>query len=181
MLPHLQPHRSHSDEAYRVKGRNGNVSAERPHIPPNDTSHRMGEMFNEPDSPVDDTQQTQAGPAIVAARLKCKVFLKHGHQQWKPLGPARLQLYIQQGTNIKQLVVEADSREKTMLISTIVLTDGVERVAKTGVAVEISDGQGKRAGLIYMLKCEDEESAVELFSRLISGSDRARSLSTSRK
>ncbi|KAJ9105444.1 hypothetical protein QFC21_001815 [Naganishia friedmannii] len=180
-LPHLQPHRSQSADVYGVTGRDGSVIAGRPHIPSTETPHRMREIFNEADSPVDDTQQARAGPAVVAARLKCKVFLKHGHQQWKPLGPARLQLYIQQGTNIKQLVVEADTREKTMLISTIVLTDGVERVAKTGVAVEISDGQGKRAGLIYMLKCEDEESAGELFSRLISGSDRARSLSVSRK
>ncbi|KAJ9122078.1 hypothetical protein QFC24_004305 [Naganishia onofrii] len=175
------PQCSHSAEVYGDNGRNSSAAAGRPRIPSADNSRHMREMQSEPDSPVDDTQQAKAGPAVVAARLKCKVFLKHGHQQWKPLGPARLQLYIQQGTNIKQLVVEADTREKTMLISTIVLTDGVERVAKTGVAVEISDGQGKRAGLIYMLKCEDEESAGELFSRLISGSDRARSLSVSRK
>ncbi|KAJ9120690.1 hypothetical protein QFC22_002621 [Naganishia vaughanmartiniae] len=181
MLPSMQPLRSHSAEVYGVNGRNGSITAEQNHTPSTRTPHHMRQTINEPDSPVDDIQQRQAGPAVVAARLKCKVFLKGGHEQWRPLGPARLQLYIQQGTNIKQLVVEADTREKTMLISTIVLTDGVERVAKTGVAVEISDGQGKRAGLVYMLKCEDEESAGELFSRLISGSDRARSLSVSRK
>ena len=141
----------------------------------------MPGTFNEPDSPLDDTQQMQAGPAIISARMKCKVFLKHGHQQWKSLGAAKLSLYVQRATNIKQLVVEADTKDETMLISTIVLTDGVERVAKTGVAVEISDMNGARTGIIYMIQLRDEDSAAGLFGSLISGSDRARVLSVGRK
>jgi hypothetical protein len=141
----------------------------------------MPGVFDEPDSPLDDPQQVQAGPAIIAARMKCKVFLKHGHQQWKSLGAAKLSLYVQRATNIKQLVVEADTKDQTMLISTIVLTDGVERVAKTGVAVEISDMNGARTGIIYMIQLRDEDSAAGLFRGLISGSDRARSLSVGRK
>ena len=113
--------------------------------------------------------------------MKCKVFLKHGHQQWKSLGTAKLSLYVQRATNVKQLVVEADTKDETMLISTIVLTDGVERVAKTGVAVEISDMNGARTGIIYMIQLRDEDSAAGLFESLISGSDRARSLSVGRK
>ncbi|KAI9445289.1 hypothetical protein H4582DRAFT_2182937 [Lactarius indigo] len=74
----------------------------------------------------------------VSAQMKCKVFLKQGHAQWKSLGSARLKLYHQQPTNVKQLVVEAEDKNKSVLISTIVLSDGVERVGKTGVAVELS-------------------------------------------
>lgn len=105
--------------------------------------------------------------------MKCKVFLKQAHQQWKSLGAAKLKLYVQQGqSNTKQLVVESDSSSKAMLISTIVLTDGVERVAKTGVAVEISD-RGKRTGIIYMIQLRNENSAMGLFESLLAGSDRA--------
>ena len=106
--------------------------------------------------------------------MKCKVFLKQSHQQWKSLGAAKLKLYVQQGghANTKQLVVESDSSSKAMIISTIVLTDGVERVAKTGVAVEISD-RGKRTGIIYMIQLRNENSAIGLFESLLAGSDRA--------
>lgn len=58
------------------------------------------------------------------------------------------------------------------MISTIVLTDGVERVAKTGVAVEISD-KGKRTGIVYMIQLRNEQSAMGLFESLLAGSDRA--------
>lgn len=69
-------------------------------------------------------------------------------------------------------MVEADNSQKTVMISTIVLTDGVERVAKTGVAVEISD-KGKRTGIVYMIQLRNEQSAMGLFESLLAGSDRA--------
>ena len=74
--------------------------------------------------------------------------------------------------SIKQLVVEADDKRKTVLISTIVLTDGVERVGKTGVAIELSD-KGMRTGVVYMLQLRNEKSAGGLFDELLAGSDRA--------
>jgi hypothetical protein len=89
-----------------------------------------------------------SGPAEITAQMKCKVFLKRNHAQWKSIGPARLKLYHQQSTNVKQIVVERDGSSKAMLISTIVLTDGVERVGKTGVAIEISD-QGRRTSVAF--------------------------------
>jgi hypothetical protein len=104
--------------------------------------------------------------------MKCKVFLQQGHSQWKSLGAGKLKLYAQKQGNVKQLVVESDSGSKAMLISTIVLTDGVERVAKTGVAVEISD-KGRRTGIIYMIQLRNETSAAGLFESLLAGSDRA--------
>lgn len=70
--------------------------------------------------------------------------------------------------NHKQLVVEND---KKMLISTIILTDGVERVGKVGVAVEVSDN-GIHTGIIYMLQMRSEESAQGLFGELIDGGSR---------
>jgi len=85
-----------------------------------------------------------------------------------------LTLYRQQPTNVKQLVVEADSKDKTILISTIVLTDGVERVGKTGVAIELSDAKGARTGVIYMIQLRNEKAAQELFDKLLAGSDRSK-------
>ena len=61
---------------------------------------------------------------------------------------------------------------RSLLISTIVLTDGVERVGKTGVAIELSD-QGVRTGIVYMIQLRNETSAGGLFDCLLSGSDRA--------
>ena len=125
-----------------------------------------------PMSPVEEEDSTAlTGPAIISAQMKCKVFLKQSHQQWKSLGAAKLKLYSQAQGNVKQLVVESDSSSKAMLISTIILTDGVERVAKTGVAVEISD-RGKRTGIIYMIQLRNEKSAGGLFESLLAGSDR---------
>nr|XP_019008746.1 uncharacterized protein I206_06428 [Kwoniella pini CBS 10737]OCF47527.1 hypothetical protein I206_06428 [Kwoniella pini CBS 10737] len=115
------------------------------------------------------------GPTIISAQMKCKVFLKQEHQKWKSLGSGKLKLYVQKiGQPIKQLVVENDSSssKSQMIISTIVLTDGVERVAKTGVAIEISD-KGKRTGIIYMIQLRNEKSAMGLFESLLQGSDRA--------
>jgi 5-enolpyruvylshikimate-3-phosphate synthase len=105
--------------------------------------------------------------------MKCKVFLKQQHAQWKSLGSAKLKLYRQEPTNVKQLVVEADSSSAKVLISTIVLTDGVERVGKTGVAIELSD-RGQRTGIVYMIQLRNEKSAGGLFDELLVGSDRGR-------
>ena len=104
--------------------------------------------------------------------MKCKVFLKQQHAQWKSLGSAKLKLYRESPTNVKQLVVEADNKDKTILISTIVLTDGVERVGKTGVAIELSD-KAVRTGVVYMLQLRNEKSAQGLFDSLLVGSDRS--------
>jgi hypothetical protein len=127
-----------------------------------------------PMSPVEEDSATLTGPAIISAQMKCKVFLKQSHQQWKSLGSGKLKLYAQKSGSIKQLVVESDGggNKGELLISTIVLTDGVERVAKTGVAVEISD-KGKRTGIIYMIQLRNETSAAGLFESLLAGSDRA--------
>jgi len=126
-----------------------------------------------PSSPVEETPK-HTGPvtSTITAQFKCKVFLKQQHAQWKALGSAKLRLYRESPTNIKQLVVEADNNKKTVLISTIVLEDGVERVGKTGVAVELSS-QGQRTGIVYMIQLRSEESAVGLFDSLIAGSDRS--------
>lgn len=125
-----------------------------------------------PGSPVEATSQ-HTGPvtSTISAQMKCKVFLKQHHAQWKSLGAAKLKLYHESPTNVKQLVVEADNKDKAILISTIVLTDGVERVGKTGVAVELSD-RGQRTGIVYMIQLRNETSAGGLFDSLIAGSDR---------
>lgn len=127
-----------------------------------------------PTSPtMDNPVPTGPVTSSVSAQMKCKVFLKQGHAQWKSLGSAKLKLYLQQPTNVKQLVVEAEDKNKSVLISTIVLSDGVERVAKTGVAVELSDN-GSRTGIIYMIQLRNEQAAVGLFQSLLEGSDRIR-------
>ncbi|TFK30530.1 hypothetical protein FA15DRAFT_662501 [Coprinopsis marcescibilis] len=125
-----------------------------------------------PNSPVPEMPQ-HTGPvtSVISAQMKCKVFLQQQHAQWKSLGSAKLKLYRQDPTNIKQLVVEADNKDKTILISTIVLTDGVERVGKTGVAIELSSN-GQRTGIVYMIQLRNEESAGGLFGSLLAGSDR---------
>ncbi len=110
--------------------------------------------------------------STITAQMKCKVFLKQNHQQWKSLGAADLLLYEQKPTNVKQLVVSAANKPKTLLISTIVLMDAVERVGKTGVAVEISD-KGQRTGIVYMIQLKSEASATGFFGTLLAGSDRA--------
>jgi len=126
-----------------------------------------------PTSPVrESVPYTGPVTSVVSAQMKCKVFLKQQHAQWKSLGPAKLKLYRESPTNVKQLVVEADNKEKSILISTIVLTDGVERVAKTGVAIELSD-KGVRTGVVYMLQLRNESSAQGLFDSLLAGSDRS--------
>ncbi|KAG9098547.1 hypothetical protein FS749_003588 [Ceratobasidium sp. UAMH 11750] len=125
-----------------------------------------------PDSPID---ERPTGPVTqsITCETRCKVFSQQQHQQWKSLGAARLKLYRTMPTNVKQLVVEADTKSKSMLISTIVLTDGVERVGKTGIAIELSD-KGARTGVVYMIQLKNESSANGLFDALLAGSDRAR-------
>lgn len=130
--------------------------------------------FDEPSPPSSPIQQPRdLGPVVstISAQMKCKVFLQQQHAQWKSLGSAKLKLYCQNPTNIKQLVVEAE-KDKSILISTIVLTDGVERVGKTGIAIELSD-KGARTGIIYMIQLRNETSAGGLFNSLLAGSDRA--------
>jgi hypothetical protein len=129
-----------------------------------------------PGSPVEETPR-HTGPvtSVVTAQMKCKVFLQQQHAQWKSLGSARLKLYREDPTNIKQLVVEADNKDKTILISTIVLSDGVERVGKTGVAIELSSN-GVRTGIVYMIQLRNEKSAGGLFDSLLQGSDRGQRL-----
>ncbi|GJJ09515.1 hypothetical protein Clacol_003738 [Clathrus columnatus] len=124
-------------------------------------------------SPVKNTDRL-SGPTVsnVTGQFKCKVFLKLQHGQWKNLGSAKLKLYLEQPTNVKQLVVESESKDRGVLISTIVLTDGVERVGKTGVAIELSD-EGSRTGIVYMIQLRNENSASGLFDSLLAGSDRA--------
>lgn len=126
-----------------------------------------------PSSPIED-DPIPSGPvtSTVTAQFKCKVFLQLHHGQWKSLGGGRLKLYLQQPTYIKQLVVEADAKDKAILISTIILTDGVERVGRTGVAIELSD-KGTRTGIVYMIQLRNEGSASGLFDSLLAGSDRA--------
>lgn len=125
-----------------------------------------------PTSPSEITKPMGPITSTISANMKCKVFLQQQHAQWKSLGSAKLKLYRQQPTNVKQLVVEADNKDKTILISTIVLTDGVERVGKTGVAIELSD-KGARTGIVYMIQLRNETSAGGLFDSLLAGSDRA--------
>jgi hypothetical protein len=138
----------------------------------------VGPQIDEPSPPTSPTLKSKPVPtgpvtSSVSAQMKCKVFLKQGHAQWKSLGSARLKLYHQQPTNVKQLVVEAEDKNKSVLISTIVLSDGVERVGKTGVAVELSDN-GARTGIVYMIQLRNEQSAVGLYESLLEGSDRTR-------
>ncbi|TXT11156.1 hypothetical protein VHUM_01907 [Vanrija humicola] len=123
-----------------------------------------------PASPTEEVITALSGPTTITAQMKCKLFLNNGHQQWKSLGSAKLKLFVEQARNVKQLVVE-DS--KKVLISTIVLTDGVERVGRTGVAIELSTN-GQRSGHVYMIQLRNEASADGLHESLLAGSDRAR-------
>lgn len=126
-----------------------------------------------PTSPTEECKPHGPVRSVITAQMKCKVFHQQQHAQWKSLGSANLTLYRQEPTNVKQLVVEASSKEKPILISTIVLTSGVERVGKTGVAIELSDAGGARTGVIYMIQLRNEDSASGLFKTLLAGSDRA--------
>lgn len=104
----------------------------------------------------------------LCAQMRCKVFLKQSYAQWKSIGNARLRLYHLQPSGSNQLVVENDRK---LIISTIVIADAVERVGKTGLAVELSDN-GSLTGVVYMLHMRSEESASGLFEQLLLRSDR---------
>ena len=141
-----------------------------------------------PPSPLDKAPEV----TTIVAQMRCKAFLQQNHAQWKSLGTAKLKLFVSTPSGTKQLVVDSDKSDKKTFVSTIVLTDGVERVGKTGVAIELSN-RGARTGIIYMLQVrslrsssvEDEltfsfgtqmkteQSAVGLFGQLLMGSDRA--------
>ncbi|KAG1867963.1 hypothetical protein DFJ58DRAFT_654250 [Suillus subalutaceus] len=159
----------------------GNNASMRPILPSQQISSRAN-SFTEPNfhdhspptSPIE--ERKPLGPAKpTITEMKCRVFHQQQHAQWKSLGSAQLALYHQQPTNVKQLVVEAGSKDKkNILISTIVLTDGVERVGKTGVAIELSDAKGARTGIIYMIQLRNEQTAQELFDKLLAGSDRSK-------
>lgn len=132
-------------------------------------------QFAEPSPPNSPVEETPAytGPTTttVSAQMKCKVFLKQTHAQWKALGAAKLKLYHEDPTNKKQLVVEAEDKHHSVMISTIVQTDGVERVGKTGVAIELSDN-GRKTGIVYMIQLRNENSTRGLYDSLLAGSDR---------
>lgn len=136
--------------------------------------NRQDSVDSVPSSPEEGTRPLPSGPvtSTITAQMKCKVFLKQHHAQWKALGAAKLLLYQQEPGNVKQLVVEQENRAKTLLISTIVLMDAVERVGKTGVAIELSD-QGQRTGIVYMIQLKSETSASGFFGTLLAGSDRS--------
>ncbi|BEJ14615.1 hypothetical protein CspHIS471_0403820 [Cutaneotrichosporon sp. HIS471] len=150
--------------------------------PPDKPSLRFGALRSEspapgmgqrdadspPPSPTQEEAPRIRGPTSITAQMKCKIFLQQGHQQWKSLGHGKLKLYVEKERNLKQLVVDSD--KSSTLISTIVLTDGVERVGRTGVAVEISDA-GQHTGVIYMIQLRNESSARGLHDQLLAGSD----------
>ncbi|KLO20261.1 hypothetical protein SCHPADRAFT_934853 [Schizopora paradoxa] len=172
-LPHMNPGYPHDQQAFQNPGHLRPMlssNAFRPGIVSVAPTFVDSEP-SPPDSPVED--QPPSGPAesAVTATVKCKVFLKQQHAQWKSLGSAKLTLYEQTARKDKQIVVQQENKDKTMLISTMVLTDGVERVGKTGVAIEISD-KGARTGIVYMLQLRNEKAAGNLFDLLIAGSDR---------
>lgn len=132
---------------------------------------RDGDLKGTPDySPPSSPVLKPTGPvtSTVSAQMRCRLYIKQSHAQWKSLGNARLKLYHLLPADERQLVVENDRKT---LVSTIILPDGVERVGKVGVAVEISDA-GKHTGIIYMLQMRSEESAQGLFGELIDGSGR---------
>ena len=105
----------------------------------------------------------------LCAQMRCKVFLKQSYAQWRALGSARLRVYHLRPSATNQLVVE---NEKKTMISSIILPNAVQRVGKTGLAVELSDF-GRLSGIVYMLHMRSEESANGLFQQLLSGSARS--------
>ncbi|GAA5947946.1 hypothetical protein JCM3765_007040 [Sporobolomyces pararoseus] len=180
LSPHNSVHRSKSAEALRVEtpqhyrmpsqALSEERSTSNPAFAPTVGDRIGGEDDSPPTSPVG---TRPAEKTAIVADMRCKIFLQQHHSVWKSLGTAKLKLYQSMPSNTKQLVVDSDKSKGKTLISTIVLTDGVERVGKTGVAIELSD-QGDRTGIIYMLQMKTEQSATGLFDQLLVGSDRAR-------
>jgi hypothetical protein len=137
-----------------------------------DPSVRQHESYSPPNSPT----LRPKGPttSTVSAQMRCRLYLKQNHAQWKSLGDARLKVYHLSPDEVKQLVVE---NSKKVLVSSLIMPDAVERVGKVGVAVEVSDassgaGQYARTGIVYMLQLRSEDSCAGLFGELIAGSDR---------
>ncbi|GAA5878322.1 hypothetical protein JCM3774_001986 [Rhodotorula dairenensis] len=131
------------------------------------------QSFGDVSPPTSPVKSTVPDKTAVTAQMRCKVFLQQHHSVWKSLGTAKLRLFHSLPSNRKQLVVDSDKRGGKTIISTIVLEDGVERVGKTGVAVELSH-EGDRTGIVHMLQLKTEQSAVGLFEQLLLGTDRAR-------
>ncbi|GAA5983766.1 hypothetical protein JCM10908_005916 [Rhodotorula pacifica] len=131
------------------------------------------ESFADVSPPSSPVKSSVPDKTAVVAQMRCKVFLQQHHSVWKSLGTAKLRLFHSLPSNKKQLVVDSDKGGGKTIISTIVLEDGVERVGKTGVAVELSH-EGDRTGIVHMLQLKTEQSAVGLFEQLLLGTDRAR-------
>ena len=111
-----------------------------------------GRFGDDDDSPPPSPMDKVPEQTVVVAQMRSKIFLRQNLGQWKSLGTGKLKLFLSQPSNTKQLVVDSDKgNPPKTVISTIVLTDGVERVGKTGVAVELSDN-GSRTGIVYMLQ-----------------------------
>ncbi|UZJ56586.1 hypothetical protein CBS101457_005906 [Exobasidium rhododendri] len=139
---------------------------------PSDFMKQAGSRPKEEYSPPSSPTKKKKGPktSTVAAQMRCRLYLKQSHAQWKSLGNARIKVFHLMPDDVKQLVVEND-KKSTPIISSIILPDGVERVGKVGVAIELSDN-GNRTGIIYMIHLRSEESAFALFGQLLEGSDR---------
>jgi len=135
------------------------------------------EWMHEPDDEDNDNDMSttrrmrahEAQSFNLCAQMRCKVFLKHSYAQWRALGSARLRLYHLRPSNTNQLVVEND---KKTIISSIILPIAVQRVGRTGLAVELSD-YGRLTGVVYMLHMRSEESANGLHQQLLTGSTRS--------
>lgn len=109
------------------------------------------ESFADVSPPSSPVKNSVPDKTAVIAQMRCKVFLQQHHATWKSLGTAKLRLFHSLPSNRKQLVVDSDKGGGKTIISTIVLEDGVERVGKTGVAVELSH-EGDRTGIVHMLQ-----------------------------
>ena len=74
-------------------------------------------------------------------------------------------------TNAKQLVVEADTKEKMIAYFNYCLLRWCGTGGRTGVAIGPSD-QGARTGIVYMIQLRKETGASGLFDGLLAGSGR---------
>ncbi|PWN46214.1 hypothetical protein IE81DRAFT_129 [Ceraceosorus guamensis] len=131
-----------------------------------DPSVRRHESFSPPGSPT--LKRRGPSTSTVSAQMRCRLYLKQNHAQWKSLGDARLKVFHIQPDETRQLVVE---NSKKVLVSSLIMPDSVERVGKVGVAVEVSDasagdGELSRTGIIYMLQLRSEDSCAGLYGEL---------------
>ncbi|KAK4048281.1 hypothetical protein OIO90_005900 [Microbotryomycetes sp. JL221] len=171
---HQQQHQQQSRQ-YRMPS--SRIEEARSNSAPGSAYGRMGGDQTSTNQEYDDSPPTSPiksnhvlEKTSITAQMRCKMFLQQNHGQWKNLGLGKLKLFLTSPSMMKQLVVDHDKSNKTV-ISTIVITDAVERVGKTGVAVELSD-KGDRTGIIYMLQMKTEQAATGLFEQLLVGSDR---------